>query len=234
MKTLSICLVAFLFLTQQSWAQDPTEAASTEAKKIKIEVKETKERMSQGVNNCLQVYIPGADADDVTRDILKYMKNYDAKGTSKKGEIFFDNAQIKAFGNNLVDVYTNVEQKAGGTVLNVFFDLGGAYLSSGQHPDKYKEAESIVRKFGREEAAAAVGIQITNVQKTLDSQMKDLDNLVKRDSSYAKKIRDCQETIRLSEAEQQTARSDQELKKKEIMLQQQTLEGLKATQTGIE
>ncbi len=36
------------------------------------------------------------------------------------GRVFFDNTEIKAFGNNLVDVYAQVEQKAGGVDLKGF------------------------------------------------------------------------------------------------------------------
>jgi hypothetical protein len=58
------------------------------------------------------------------------MKDYNVKGDAKKNEYFFDNAEIKSFGNNLVDVYSVAEQKAGGVELKMFIDLGGAYVKS--------------------------------------------------------------------------------------------------------
>ena len=102
-------------------AQESSPAAVVPVEKIRIEVQESKEKMSLGVNNCLKVYIPDAIKENVDRDLLKYMKNYNSKGDSKKSEYFYDNAEIKAFGNNQVDVYAQTEQKAGGVELKVFF-----------------------------------------------------------------------------------------------------------------
>lgn len=215
-------------------AQEASPAAAVPVEKIRIEVQESKEKMSLGVNNCLKVYIPEAAKEDVDRDLLKYMKNYNSKGDSKKTEYFYDNAEIKAFGNNLVDVYAQTEQKAGGVELKVFFDLGGAFLNSSNHPDQYKAAEDIIRKFAREEAVATVGIQIAAAQKLLDVKIKEYDNLVRQDSALSKKIRDSQAIIKQAETDQKAVRVNQDTKKKDMEIQQQQMEGLKSKQAGIE
>lgn len=215
-------------------AQETAAPAAVPAEKIIIEVKETKDKMSLGVNNCLQVFIPGAVKGEVERDLLKYMKNYNVKGDSKKGEYLFDNAEIKAFGNNLVDVYVHLDQKAGGVDLKVFFDLGGAFLSAAAQPDKYKTAEEIVHRFARDEAVAAIGVQITATQKILDGKMKEYDKLVRQDSSYSKKIKDCRAVINKAETDQQAVRVTVDTKKQDLLIQQQQMEELKSKQEGIE
>lgn len=234
MKQLLMVFATLLMTVRIVLAQETDKAAAAPVEKIVIEVKESKERMSLGVNNCLQVYIPGASKEDVERDLLKYMKNYNVKGDARKSEYFFDNAEIKVFGNNLVDVYAQVEQKAGGVDLKVFFDLGGAFISSAGQPDKYKSAESIVRKFARDEAVAAVGIEITAAQRVLDAKMRDFDNLVRQDSAYSKKIRDCQLIINQAMIDQKANRLSQDTKKEELELEQQMIEGLKSKQAGID
>ncbi|MBX7108570.1 MAG: hypothetical protein K1X61_08005 [Chitinophagales bacterium] len=234
MKQLLMVFATLLMTVRIVLAQETDKAAAAPVEKIVIEVKESKERMSLGVNNCLQVYIPGASKEDVERDLLKYMKNYNVKGDARKSEYFFDNAEIKVFGNNLVDVYAQVEQKAGGVDLKVFFDLGGAFISSAGQPDKYKSAESIVRKFARDEAVAAVGIEITAAQRVLDAKMRDFDNLVRQDSAYSKKIRDCQLIINQAVIDQKANRLSQDTKKEELELEQQMIEGLKSKQAGID
>lgn len=234
MKNLFITIITLLMTAQVILAQETEQAPPIPAEKIVIEVKESKEKMALGVNNCLRVYIPEAAKEDVERDLLKYMKNYNVKGDARKSEYFFDNAEIKAFGNNLVDVYAQVEQKAGGVDLKVFFDLGGAFVSSSAQPDKYKAAEDIVRRFARDEAVAAVGIQITSAQKVLDTKMRDFDNLVRQDSAYSKKIRDCQAIINQAVIDQKANRLSQDTKKKDLEIQQQMMEALKSKQAGIE
>lgn len=238
MKIKSTLIISIaMLLNQLVNAQEPSSQSQSAApvpEKIKIEVQESREKMSVGVNNCLKVYIPEATKEDVERDLVKFMKNYNVKGDSRKSEYFYDNAQIKDFGNNFVDVYSVVEQKAGGVELKVFFDLGGAYLSSADQPDKYIAAEKLVKKFAKEEAVAAVGIQIAASQKNMDARMKEFDNLVRQDSALSKKIRDSQAVIMQAEKDQQTSRTNQDLKKKEIEDQQRAMEALKAKQAGIE
>jgi hypothetical protein len=233
--TLTILAAIFVFCCFRAFAQEPTETApvySTE--KIRIQVEESREKMSTGVNPGLKVYIPEAKKEDVEKDLVKYMKNYNVKGDAKKSEYFYDNAQIKAFGNNLVDIYSIVEQKAGGVELKIFFDLGGAYMSAANHPSQYKEAEQLVAKFAREEAAAAVGLQIAATQKLVETKMKEYDALVKQDSALSKKVHDCKAIILQAETDQQLNRTSQESKKKEIEDQQIVSEALKAKQAGIE
>lgn len=230
-------LLSFLILSgtcQNMVAQVTGKTASEPAERIVLEVQESKDKMSMGVQPCLKVYIPEVAKEDVERDLAKYMKSYSSKGDAKKTETFFDNAQIKAFGNNLVDVYTITEQKAGGVELKVFFDLGGAFLSSSNHPEQFKSAEDIVRKFAREEAVAGVGLQIAAAQKALDLKMKEFDNLVRQDSALSRKIRESQAIIDQAVIDQQAVRQSQETKKTDLELQQELLAGLKARQAGIE
>lgn len=234
MKKLLLTIFSVILNVVYISAQDPASTATVPIEKIKVEVQESKEKMSLGVNNCLKVYIPEANKEDVDRDLLKHMKNYNAKGDSKKTEYFYDNAEIKAFGNNLVDVYAVTEQRAGGVELKAFFDLGGAFLSSSNHPDKYKAAEEIIRKFARDEAVAAVGIQIAAAQKVLDIKMKEFDNMVKQDSALSKKIRDSQAIIDQAVLDQKATRLNEDAKKKELEIQQQMMDALKSKQAGIE
>ncbi|MEP7128914.1 MAG: hypothetical protein ABI729_08600, partial [Chitinophagales bacterium] len=231
---LFLTCITLIISLQITSAQEPAATASVPDESISIEVKESKEKMSLGVNNCIKVFIPEATKEDVERDLLKYMKNYNVKGDAKKSEYFFDNAEIKAFGNNLVDMYALIEQKAGGVDLKAFFDLGGAFLSSSGQPEKYKEAEDIVRRFAREEAVAAVGIQIATSQKTLDTRLREYDNLVRQDSAYSKKIHDCQAIIKQAEMDQQANRLIQETKKNDLVTQQQLKDALKSKQAKIE
>ena len=81
---------------------------------------------------------------------------------------------------------------------------------------------------------AAVGIQITAAQKVLDTKLRDFDNLVRQDSAYSKKIRDCQAIINQAETDQKANRLSQDTKKKDLEIQQQMMEALKSKQAGIE
>ena len=60
--------------------------------KIIIKTDESTEKMSQGYNHCLSVFIPDARQKDVERDFARYMKQFDTKADQTKGEFFFHNA----------------------------------------------------------------------------------------------------------------------------------------------
>jgi hypothetical protein len=223
-----------LFLCRHSMAQHGDTTLIAVPEKIRIEVSESAEKMSLGMNNCLQVYVPGTKTDELAEDFSKFMKNYNAKGSSKKGEYFYDNAEIKQFGNNLVDIYVTTEQKAGGAELNVFFDLGGAFLNSHDHYERYLAAEDLLKKFGREAASGVIVVQLATVQKIMDTHTKEYNTLVKQDSALTKKIRDCEGIIKQAQLDQQTNRMNQDSKKKDIENNQKTMDALKETQKGIE
>ena len=136
-------LFAVLFAAGTTWAFAQTAV-----------VKEGNNSMSLGSYNSLSVDLPGTETKEVEKAWDKFLDDY--KGKTKKdkktGEIFTDNAVIKPWGNNTVDIYAKVTPSSSGkgalgNKLDVWFDLGGAYLGSSSHQDKYKYAEKMLQDF---------------------------------------------------------------------------------------
>ncbi len=83
-------------------------------------------------------------------------------------------------GNNTFDVYSVVEEATDkGVKLVVAFDLGGAYLSKANHPDKYPIAEKIVYDFAVEQARELVRLEMEATGKILSGFEKELAGLEK-------------------------------------------------------
>lgn len=202
--TLLIASVSISFI---SWGQ-------------KIAVHEQSEDLGKGKNNALVVTIYGADEGDVEKDWKSLLKDYNAKVSTSKGIMFGDNATIKEMGNNTVDIYARFDVKKGEIDLVVEFDLGGAYLSATQHPDKYKIAEKIMHDFAVKETAAAILDKQKAEQKNLDrlnSQEKDLEkenkNLNSDIDDYQNRIKKDQDAIvknKDAQAKKQTEISNQQ------------------------
>jgi len=229
----TMLLAANIFFVVPLFAQDTTKRQPSH-EKIVISVEEATEKMSQGYNPGLKVFIPDAQKKDVDRDFAKYMKEFNAKGKLNKSEYFFDNATIKQFGNNPVDVYSITTQKDKGTQLEVFFDLGGGYLNSKDDGDKFEIAQRMIHDFAKEEARNAVQNQIAIALKVQQGNMKTSDDLTRQDSLLRRKIRTCQLTIKESEEGLKQNGIKQEAKQKEIEDQQKLLDALKSKEAGIE
>ena len=124
-----------------------TLALSASAQKIKV--KQSNENIGGGSHNALNVTLYGINPSDAEDAFRSFMKKYDGKRSSKDGAIFVDHATIKEFGNNTIDIYGKAQGKKGDPEITfvVAFDLGGAFLNSGDHKTQYNEAEKIVKEF---------------------------------------------------------------------------------------
>lgn len=196
MKRLTILCAALLFSTL-SFGQ-------------KIQVHEASEDIGSGKNNALIVTVYGMEESDLEHDWKSLMKDYGAKVSSiKGGGMKAENATIKDISTKPIDVYVRFDVKKDGIELVVAFDLGGAYLSSSAHPDKYKVAEKILHDFGVKETSGAINDKLKVQQKALDklnSQEKDLEkdnkNLNSDIEDYQNKIKKAQDNIVKNKDEQ--------------------------------
>ncbi|MCB9186680.1 MAG: hypothetical protein H6601_08030 [Flavobacteriales bacterium] len=140
--------------------------------------------------NSLTVIIKGANTDDVKKAWKKQLKDMKGK-VEDKTVIFGDDCKDKTMGDNTFDVYSIVEAYVDTSVkLTVAFDLGGAYLTSTDHPDKFSAAIKIVRAFAVEQEKAAVQLQIDGKEKELKGLEKDLNGLKKDKEKSEKNIAD--------------------------------------------
>ena len=133
----------------------------------KIEVSEVFESMSKGKKPGLKVNVPYGDAATIMKNWKKYMKSFGGKQRTSSGELFSDNAIIADLSENTVDVYTKVEPFAGGVLMKVFFDLGGAYVSERVDKGKFNVAANILRDFATNEAARSLQAKLGQEEEAL-------------------------------------------------------------------
>jgi hypothetical protein len=228
-----LVIIMNILLVVPLFAQDTTRLKPATGK-IVIKVEERTEKMSEGYNHCLSVFIQNAQKKDVDRNFAKYMKGFNAKADQNKGEYFFDNATIKQFGNDPVDVYSITVQKDQGVLMQVFMDLGGAYLNSEDHTPKFDVAKRMIYDFAKQEAKNAVQFQIVESQKILQKKLREQNELVRQDSLLFKKIRSAEQLIRQSEETIKLNEEKQAVKQKEIIEHQKMMDKLKERQAEIE
>lgn len=191
------------------------------------QVEEGEEFMSQGTFNSFAIQIPaGIDLKVAEKQWMKMMKTY--KGKTKRNkktrEIFSDNAKISALGTNTTDVYARVL----GTKLTVWYDLGGSYLSSAEHPDSYYAAEKMLLDFELRLKKILVNNELDAEQKLLKKKEKELIKLQKRKEKLLSNIEMWKLKISEAETEIQNNDTSQENKKVEIDEQRGVVESVQS------
>ncbi len=179
-----------------------------------IQVREETRYMSQGNNKALVIQIPEADPKLVSKLWKKYLREYDGKLKKGKDEEYFvDDADIPGIGlGNTIDLYSKIEENSQGAELTVWFYLGGAYLQSDMHPERFEEGKRFMEQF-------ALMVQKELIKQELkeqESQLKELENeldKLKRDNERyhqiieeaEKRIEQAKEDIRNNEKAQMDA-----------------------------
>lgn len=199
----------------------------------KIDVKEGSERFSTGSQNALTTTIYENNKDEVESKWKSFLKDFkNEKVKEQKGELFGDNVVIKDWGNDPVDVYTTFEEdkKTKTVVMHVAFDLGGAYLSSSAHRDKYNMAEKMIKEFAIKMTKEPLAEKVKDSEKLLsklEDNQKDLEkdnkNLKSDIESYKEKIKKAEEDIKKNEQAQVKKKSEIEVQKKVVEEAKKTL-----------
>ncbi len=198
-----------------------------------IKVKETKTNIANGNNNALSVIIYEADEKQVEKAWKKLMKDYKGKISVKK-EIFADDARISDISANTIDIYAKIEKTKDGDIeLFAAFDLGGAFLSSSKHSDKFKSSKKILKNFGITTAKEAIMTQLKEAEKIMKKLENDKKSLIKENEDLNKKIEDWKKDIEKAREDIKINEKNQEDKTKEIEEQAKVLEEIQQKEKSI-
>lgn len=216
MKSLSYSLfLAFLFL----------------ANSISAQVREQTRAMSLGNESALVIRMPDVDAklvEEVWQNYLKDAYRGKTKWNRKEKEWFTDDVSITAIGgSNTVDLYTVIEQTGNDVELAMWCDLGGVFLSSASHRDRYEEAEEMLERFSMEVAKASVQVNLDQEEKKLKDLENEFQKLQKDNERLHKEIEKAEETIRKAREDISKNEKDQEAALKSIDTQKEAVEEVK-------
>lgn len=188
------------------------------------QVTESQKFMSQGTYNALTIQLPEGSEKDAPKEWMQFIKKYGkAKKDRKTEEYFVDDAKITGLSNNSVDIYTKFE----GSTMTVWFDLGGAYLSSTEHADSYAMGEQILMDFGLELKVLLVEEEIATEEKNLKKIEADFQKLEKEKATLEKNIEDWKAKIAQAEADIEQNVKDQAAKTTEIEQQKTVIDMIK-------
>ncbi|MEO6904233.1 MAG: hypothetical protein ABI315_13925 [Bacteroidia bacterium] len=182
----------------------------------KITIKELPEDIGGGVQNALVVKIPDINPVDAEEGFKTYMKSYNGKKTSKGGSVFIDNADIKEMSENTVDVYAKAVAAGKDVNFNVAFDLGGIFLSSKTHKDKYLVAEKMLKDFATKMTKEPLLAKLKEAQKISAKADDEQKNLEKENASLNEEIQNYKNKTKTAEDNLAKNKIEQDKKKVEI------------------
>lgn len=191
------------------------------------QVKEDSYMLNGEEKNAFSIKLPKTEKKEVEKAWDKYMKKeYDGKVkmNKKTGIIFADDAEIENMSNNTVDVSAQVMQNGDDTELTVWYNLGGAYLTSDLHEDKVEYGKDLLSDFALTVSRAAIEEMLEAEEDKLKDLRKDQKDLVEDKEDHLKDIADWEEKIKearqkITENEQVQVQQKMEVEKQEAVVE---------------
>lgn len=168
-----------------------------------IKTSEESVAYSVGSRNSIIVTVPYGKADIVAKELKKEMKDWGGKLKASKTEsTTFQSSLKNMFERKTFDTYAKVITVDNEVKVAVAVDLGGAYMTSKDHPSQYGEMKVRLENFAATAAKASVKDNVKAEEKilsTLQKEEKSLEKVkeshLKEIESYKKKIEESQKKI---------------------------------------
>lgn len=194
-----------------------------------IMIEEQLETMTMGTHNALRMAIQGADEKKVEQVWKQFAKDFKTRTQKdrKSGLFVSDDAKIRSLSDNTVDVYTRFDRGGNGMLVTMWFDLGGAYLSSETHEEAYEQGEQLMRDFADAVRKSMAEDNVKEQEKALKMLNKDLERLEKENDQYNKKIEEAEALIKEMKANIEQNKKDQTAKQQEIDAQEKVVDKAK-------
>ncbi len=194
------------------------------------QVTEGTKNMSLGSNNSLTISLKGTQSKAVDAAWTKYLKDYKGKTkmNKKSGELFSDNATVEGMSANTVDIYSKTVQNGENVELTVWFDLGGAYVTSASHPEAYTVGDKILTEFSQTVSTAAIEEEIKMEEDAMGKMENDLKSLIKEKSNLTDEIAKCEAKIAEAKAKIETNEAAQAEQQKLMDAQKEKVKMVKS------
>jgi hypothetical protein len=168
------------------------------------EVKDIKVQMSKGVQPGVEVFIQGANEDQVREAIKDNTRKFrgDDERIRRSEERYIDDARIEQISDNDIDIHYLIKEENKGSSLQLFFNLGAIFLSPELDIAKYNFMKNLAGKI-------AIDATQLNYDELIKVQENVLSDIV-RDQDRAK------DDIKRAQRDIEKAKNEIEKKEKEI------------------
>lgn len=194
-----------------------------------LKVEEVVENMSKGAQKGMAIEFQEISEDFLFKEFKDWVDKFKGKTKidKKNNEVFSDDAFLKEISANTFDIYGKVVNKGKTQKLIMFVDLGGAFLNTQMHADKYKIMEGELLEFGKSLIKKDLKNRLDEAEKVLKNLEKEKKDLEQEQSKSLKNIEDAKNTIKKEEENIEANKKKQAEKDKQISEQAKVVEGLK-------
>lgn len=167
------------------------------------EVKDIKVNMTQGMQPGVEVFIPGANEDQVEDAIKENTKKFKGKDRKikKSDERFIDDAEIEQLSTNAIDIHYLIKEESNGSKLQLFFNMGVTFLSKDLDNNKYEFMSNLSAQIAMDATRLNYDELIKEQEKVLDDFMDDKKDAEKDIEKARKDIEDAKKEITNKEKE---------------------------------
>jgi hypothetical protein len=177
-----------------------------------------------GSKNALVINIPYGNKDIVEKQLRKELKDWGGKYDTEKGEFRAIQASTKFMGSKPFDAYVKIIVESDQSIKIAFgFDLGGAFMTSREHGDRFKPMSDRLLAFARETSLTCIDEELDLENKNLSSFEKDQKTLEKDKEKLLEDIEDYKKKIVAAERKIETNLQEQNKAKDEIKRQKEKI-----------
>ncbi|MBL6963933.1 MAG: hypothetical protein ISR55_08920 [Bacteroidetes bacterium] len=198
------------------------------AQEYDFSVSESKMVLGGGMNNSLSVNIYETNEKEITKSWKSLMKKEGAK-VEVNSEIVANNVLLKELSDLPFNCFASIKSLGNNSYqLNTSVNLGGAFLTFNDHPDKYKIFSNFISEFAKATTLKSIENQLKSANQELSNKQSDLGKLIDTKDKLERNIEVWKNDIQKAEDNIQVNMAEQEDKKNELQVAKEEVAKVKA------
>lgn len=144
-----------------------------------VSVEPSIENLARGYNSAYRLTIPHASLVDAEREWKAFLKMHNARVKGSRGQVTGEDAVLHAIGKDTLQVYSALSQENEAAIVCVAVQDKSNFISRSGAPEKSKQLELLLYRFGVETAKKSLASRIEASEKDLNTTRRDHERLLK-------------------------------------------------------
>ncbi|WP_343634853.1 hypothetical protein [Fluviicola sp.] len=184
-----------------------------------VKLKDESVTFSVGSHHAIVAEIPFGKRAIVEKQLKSELKGWGGKLLISGDEYKVVQGKMKVFGDKRFDGYAKIIETADAIKVAFAVDMGGKFMSAGDHPSEYKTIRERVRNFGAKTGGLSLDADLDADKKALKVLEKEEKQIEKSIESSNKDIESYQKKIKQAEKDIEAKKAELSIKQEEIKTQ---------------
>ncbi len=178
----------------------------------KVEIITAVENIGGGYNLAYRINIPHAEAENVMKKWIRFLKDNDGKTSTSKTEAKAKDVVIKGIGRDSLQVYSSLTESDNGVMLIAAFESRDGFISPQSHPEKSRLLEQLLLDFAKKLSTEAINEKAHDAEKDLKEKKREEQKLEKN----TKSLKSSNERMKKNIADNEKKIEDNERRQEEL------------------